>query len=94
MIHLFKHNDGKFDFAIVRKGNYIDGSSQHYERRSKVISAIRANMKHDYNSLFLYLQDDTNDKSVIVRLTHNDMVSYTSMKTSKKYTPKSNSKKK
>ena len=40
MIHIFKHSDGTFDRATVRKGKYIHGSNQHYERIGKVVRTI------------------------------------------------------
>ena len=63
MLHIFKHDDGTFDFASIRKGRYIYGSNQHYEKKSDVIKTIQGNINHDYGGIaWIYMQDDTMDK--------------------------------
>ena len=89
MIHLFKHDDGKFDIALVVNGKYIVGSNQHYENLKGVQNAIMAISKSCGVNCAHY-QDDTRVKPVIVYMvvnlpTKKIIVDDTNLKPKKKY---------
>lgn len=65
MVHLFRHETGKlkgkFDFAIVRRGKYICGSNQGYEKKTAAVRSIVGAKECFTDNLFpcVILQDDT-----------------------------------
>lgn len=94
MIHIFKHSDGTFDRATVRKGRYIHGSNQHYSKKSAVISSINIDRK-DFYSIGVYVQDDTGDKPILMYLSSIGFNKCDSQpKRMKKYIPNNNKSKK
>ena len=71
MIHIFKHSDGTFDRATVRKGRFIHGSNQRYSKKSAVIRTIYQDLdeiilEDATDELCVLYQDDTGDKPVLM----------------------------
>lgn len=104
MIHIFKHSDGTYDRATVRKGRFIHGSNQRYERKIDVIKTIVRDLNEvdgcDNRPLpFLKIdvQDDTGDNPVMCEV--HELRPYLRIKEPKpkrmkKYIPNNNKSKK
>lgn len=95
MIHIFKHSDGTFDRATVRKGKYIHGSNQGYKRKIDVLMTIVKDLSDVYaqvisNNVFTLVQDDTGDKPVLCTVNTTKpylVISKKQPKNMKKYIP-------
>jgi hypothetical protein len=60
MWHLFKNSDNKYEVAFIKKGKYIVGTRQGYEKKKAALkAAMIAGGCDDRYSLRLWIQDDT-----------------------------------
>lgn len=91
MWHLFKHTNGKFDFAFISKGKYIAGSQQGYENRSDALKSlnymVRKPMPAGKNYGSFLVQDDTGTKAVVIALHPREHQVLTKVQPSEKYVP-------
>jgi len=103
MIHIFKHSDGTYDRATVRKGRFIHGSNQRYSKKSAVIRTILQDLGEvviefgDISEKVILFQDDTGDNPVLMVASYaeNKVTRFsTQPKRMKKYIPNNNKSKK
>lgn len=94
MWHLFKNNEGLFEFAFISKGEYVAGTRQGYERRSKALSSLYTlinsaqNGRASRDGRWYTMQDDSGVKSVILSLGHKGKAIITKERAGKPYIPK------
>lgn len=67
MWHIYKNKQNKFEFAFIRKGRYIAGTKQGYNRMSTAIESLVS--CREVVAGYFEVQDDTGEKPVIVRIT-------------------------
>lgn len=100
MIHLFRHStgklNGKYDIALVEKGNLIWATPQGYNKKSEAIKKIytstvkqvtmEVDKRENLKAVYCYFQDDTKTESVVCYLMDKKVTS-TLHKPTKPYIP-------
>lgn len=91
MVHLFKHSDGKFDIALIRKGRVIVFSNQHYSKKLGCYGAIVSMMDTCFfngnQSTYSLFQDDSLKKPTVFEIDENGRIKPVPLKPSKPYIP-------
>lgn len=99
MWHIYRNKQGKHEFAFIKRGKYIVGSKQGYERKKTLVKSL-VSVIFDENvktvnqfedkppkvvSVYCYVQDDT--LGIVLKLGNDGKHEPTNRKPVKAYNP-------